>query len=116
MELGKLIYLKRKEKGLSQEKLTEEIHVARQTVSKWETNETLPDVESLKKLAIFLEFSIDAALGIEAEKDDDKMEWLIIGGFIIGNSLGLIFDNFLLGFICGMIGLGSGLIGKVFKQ
>ena len=37
MELGKLIYLKRKEKGLSQEKLAEEIHVARQTVSKWET-------------------------------------------------------------------------------
>ena len=36
MELGKLIYLKRKEKGRSQEKLTEEIHVARQTVSKWE--------------------------------------------------------------------------------
>ena len=69
-----------------------------------------------EKLAIFLEFSIDAALGIEAEKDDDKMEWLIIGGFIIGNSLGLIFDNFLLGFICGMIGLGIGLIGKVFKQ
>ena len=116
MELGKLIYLKRKEKGLSQEKLAEEIHVARQTVSKWETNETLPDVESLKKLAIFLEFSIDAALGIEEEKDDDKMEWLIIGGFIIGNSLGLIFDNFLLGFICGMIGLGIGLIGKVFKK
>ena len=58
MKLGELIYTRRKEKGLSQEKLAEQINVARQTISKWETNETIPDVESLKKLAIVLEFSI----------------------------------------------------------
>ena len=57
-------------------------------VSKWETGETIPDIDSLKKLAVLLEFSIDNALGIEIENDnDDKIEWLIIGGFIIGNTL-----------------------------
>lgn len=41
MELGKIIYAKRKEKGLSQEQLAEVIGVARQTVSKWETGVSL---------------------------------------------------------------------------
>ena len=58
MDIGNIIYTKRKEKGLSQEQLAEAIGVARQTVSKWETSETLPDVESLQKLAIFLGFSV----------------------------------------------------------
>lgn len=56
VDIGNIIYTKRKEKGLSQEQLAEAIGVARQTVSKWETSETLPDVESLQKLAIFLAF------------------------------------------------------------
>lgn len=116
MKLGELIYTRRKEKGLSQEKLAEQINVARQTISKWETNETIPDVESLKKLAIVLEFSIDSALGIEVEENDDKLEWLIIGGFLVGNSLGWIFNNFTLGFMCAMIGLGVGFMLKAFKK
>ena len=65
MNLGNLIYTKRKGKGLSQEQLAEAIGVARQTVSKWETNETVPDLESMRKLAVFLEFSVDKVLGID---------------------------------------------------
>lgn len=64
-----------------------------------------------------LEFSIDNALGIEIENDnDDKIEWLIIGGFIIGNTLGIVFDNFMLGYVFAMIGLGLGFVLKVFKK
>ena len=79
MELCKLIYAKRKDKGLSQEKLAEEIGVARQTISKWETGETLPDAESLKRLAEALDFSVDDALGLETGGDggDDRLERLI---------------------------------------
>ena len=80
MDIGNIIYTKRKEKGLSQEQLAESIGVARQTVSKWETSETLPDVESLQKLAIFLGFSVDKALGIdtgliEEDDDDDRLAY-----------------------------------------
>ena len=116
MDLGNLIYKKRKEKGLSQEQLAEIINVSRQTVSKWETNETVPDIDSLKKLAINLNFSIDSVLGIEVEDADDKIEWLIIGGFIIGNSLGILFNNFYLGYAFSMIGFGLGLIFKNIKK
>ena len=86
----------RKAKGLSQEELAIKLNVVRQTISKWETGETIPDIDSLKKLAVLLDFSIDNALGVEIENDnDDKIEWLIIGGFIIGNTLGIVFNNFL---------------------
>lgn len=117
LELKDIILQKRKEKNMTQEQLAEQLNVARQTVSKWETGETIPDIDSLKKLAVLLEFSIDNALGIEIENDnDDKIEWLIIGGFIIGNTLGIVFDNFMLGYVFAMIGLGLGFVLKVFKK
>lgn len=118
MELCKLIYAKRKDKGLSQEKLAEEIGVARQTISKWETGETLPDAESLKRLAEALDFSVDDALGLETGGDggDDRLEWLIIGGFVIGNSLSLVFDNFILGLAGGMMGLGAGFVWRAVRK
>lgn len=116
MELKDIILQKRKQKNMTQEQLASQLMVARQTVSKWETGETVPDIESLKRLAILLEFSIDNALGIEIEEDDDKIEWLIIGGFIIGNTLGIVFDNFMLGYLFAMIGLGVGFILKAFRK
>lgn len=116
MELKDIIYQKRKEKNMTQEELAEKLNVARQTVSKWETGETVPDVDSLKKLAILLEFSIDEVLGTQVEDNDDKIEWLIIGVFIIGTALGLIFDNLILGSAFALIGLGLWFIIKVFKK
>ena len=116
MELKDIIFQKRKEKSMTQEELAEKLNVARQTVSKWETGETVPDVESLKKLAVLLEFSIDEALGVEVEDNDDKIEWLIIGIFIIGNSLGLIFDNLILGSSFAMIGFGLWFVLKYLKK
>ena len=116
MELKDIIFQKREEKNMTQEELAEKLNVARQTVSKWETGETMPDVDSLKKLAILLEFSIDEALGTQVEDNDDKIEWLIIGVFIIGNALGLIFNNLILGSAFALIGLGLWFIIKVFKK
>ena len=116
--LKDVILEKRKQKNMTQEQLAEQLGVARQTVSKWELGETLPDVENLKKMAILFEFSIDEALGLEVEKDDDSDidDWLMAGGFCIGIALGVYFDNMLLGFVCGMIGLGLSLIIKAFKK
>ena len=124
MELGNLIYAKRKEKGLSQEQLAEVIGVARQTVSKWETGETLPDVESLQKLALFLGFSIDEALGIHANNidniesidNDDRGAWLMVGGFVIGTVLGIAFEKYILGLAFAMVGFGIDIMLKAFKK
>ena len=44
----------RKQNGLSQEELANEMHVVRQTVSKWERGLSVPDSDSLIKLAEIL--------------------------------------------------------------
>ena len=44
MNLGNNLYQARKKKGLSQEEVAEKLGVTRQTISKWETDETIPDI------------------------------------------------------------------------
>ena len=48
MELKNIILQKRKEKNMTQEQLAEQLNVARQTVSKWETGETTYWNENMK--------------------------------------------------------------------
>ena len=116
--LKDIIFKNRKQKNMTQEQLAEQLGVARQTVSKWELGETLPDVENLKKMAILFEFSIDEALGLEVENNDDNDadEWLMIGGFIIGSALGIYLNNTILMFVCTMIGYGLSFILKAVKK
>ncbi|MBE6660929.1 MAG: helix-turn-helix transcriptional regulator [Ruminococcaceae bacterium] len=57
----------RKEKGLSQEELAEQIHVVRQTVSKWEKGLSFPDSEMLVKLAAALDTTVGALIGETTE-------------------------------------------------
>lgn len=51
MSLGNNLYNARKRRGLSQEKVAEKLGVSRQTISKWELNETLPDICQSKRLS-----------------------------------------------------------------
>lgn len=67
MQLGKNIYDLRKQKGLSQEKLAEQINVTRQTISNWELGETSPNPEQLILLSRAFNKSIDELVGNKAE-------------------------------------------------
>ena len=51
MDLGKKIQELRKKENLSQEQLAEKMNVTRQTISKWELNETTPDIKQAKELS-----------------------------------------------------------------
>ena len=42
---------KRQEKSMSQEELAKNLYVSRQTISKWEKGESLPDIEKAQKIA-----------------------------------------------------------------
>ena len=55
----KLIDL-RKSKGLSQEELGAELHVSRQTVSKWESAQSYPDFQRLVLLSDYFGLTLDA--------------------------------------------------------
>lgn len=53
----------RKQKGFSQEELATRLHVVRQTISKWEKNLSVPDADTLIRLAEILEVSVSELLG-----------------------------------------------------
>lgn len=59
----------RKLHNLSQEELAERIHVSRQTLSKYETGESLPDIDKCQLLAKVFDVSIDELVNHEAEAD-----------------------------------------------
>lgn len=53
----------RKQNGFSQEELASRLHVVRQTISKWEKNLSVPDADTLIRLAEILEVSVSELLG-----------------------------------------------------
>ncbi len=55
----------RKQLGLSQEELGERLYVSRQTVSQWETGQTVPTVDNLTRLRELFGVSVDELLGLE---------------------------------------------------
>jgi len=64
----------RKEQKLSQEELAVQIHVVRQTLSKWENNLSVPDADQLISLADVLGVSVNTLLGTELENPDDPKD------------------------------------------
>lgn len=62
MTIGKRIALLRKEKGLTQEELATHMGVSPQAVSKWENDQTCPDISALPKLARLLGVTVDELL------------------------------------------------------
>lgn len=68
MNIGEKIFELRKEKKLSQEEVADKLNVTRQTVSKWETNQSLPDFDKIVPLCDLFEISTDELLkGIKTE-------------------------------------------------
>ena len=66
MKIGNKLNQLRKLSGMTQEQLAEKIDVSRQTISKWESDSTSPDLESIVKLSRIFHVSLDDLLG-EAE-------------------------------------------------
>ena len=67
METKDIIYELRTKQGLSQEELAEKIFVTRQAVSRWETGETIPNIDALKLLSKLFDVSINTLLGSPRE-------------------------------------------------
>ena len=70
MNLGNNLYQARKKKGLSQEDAAEKLGVSRQTISKWETDETLPDIRQAKQLSVLYGLSLDELISFDVEMQE----------------------------------------------
>lgn len=71
MDLGNRIANLRKKNNLSQEELADKIGVTRQTISKWELNNTTPDIMQAKKISEVFSISLD-------ELTDNNMNNILI--------------------------------------
>lgn len=67
----------RKQKGYTQESLAIQLHVVRQTVSKWEKGLSVPDAELLQRIAEVLEVDVVQLLGGELPKREPDQNALV---------------------------------------
>ena len=75
MSLGERLYELRKKKGLSQEEVAEKLNVTRQSVSKWETDESKPDFDKIVPICELYEISTNELLnGTKEEKEEKEVE------------------------------------------
>lgn len=93
MSLGNSLFHARKKSGLSQEKVAEKLGVSRQTISKWELDETLPDIWQSKHLSNLYHVTMDELINYDAdvkeieeiientsEKTQQKIDWTSVWG------------------------------------
>lgn len=62
MTISESLKEKRKEYQLTQEQVAEKIFVSRKTISNWETGKTIPDIDSVIRLANLFNLSLDNLL------------------------------------------------------
>lgn len=103
MEFNEKLQELRRQKGLTQEELAEQLYVSRTAISKWESGRGFPNIESLKAISKCFAVSLDELLSGEeilaiAEKDHKEKEGtvqdLIFGLLDIGMALLLFLPFF----------------------
>lgn len=60
----------RQQNKMSQEEAADRLHVARQTLSKWERGLSVPDADMLIQLSEILQVSVSVLLGSKEEKEE----------------------------------------------
>ncbi len=127
MSIADRIQQLRKSKGISQEELADRIGVSRQAVSKWESEQSIPDIEKIILLSDYFETTTDFLLkGIEpareAEKKPSAAIFAAMGTML--NAIGLVSASVLwierqtvyavgLGLTAMLLGTGVFLIGQL---
>lgn len=111
MSIGDNIYKLRSSKNLSQGELADLLDVSRQSVSKWETDAAVPDLDKLMKLCDVFEVSLDEITGrktnyeerknINISKEKTSSSQKIIGYILFSFSLLLGFVTLVFGYNIG---------------
>lgn len=131
MEFNEKLQLLRRTRGISQEKLAEEIGVSRQVISKWEEGDEIPDMYDLMALSDWFNVSLDELLRDRInprtlqllsfleeveENDNDLIPNTILTIAMIMMIMGFIFNHFLIGIACGAVGVGVYYLMRLKKR
>ncbi len=74
MNLGERLFELRKAKSLTQDEVAEKLNVTRQTVSKWETNQSTPDFDKIVPISELFEIGVEELLTGKKEEKQKKEE------------------------------------------
>lgn len=77
MQLGEKIQTLRKQKGMSQEQLALQLDVSRQSISKWELNQSIPDIDKIILLSDFFHVTTDYLLKDRSMEEKEKTVELV---------------------------------------
>lgn len=72
--LGMMISSLRKEKGMTQLQLAEKMGVTDKAVSKWERDLSMPDLNSIPKLAEIFEISVDDLMQMKTDTKENRSQ------------------------------------------
>lgn len=79
LKIGENIIRMRHQKGVTQEELADFVGVTKAAVSKWENQQSMPDVSLLPLLAAFFDVSIDELIGYEPQLDREQIREIYHG-------------------------------------
>ena len=140
MKFGDKLIELRKKNGYSQEELAEKLGVSRQSVSKWESNNTYPETDKIIQIANLFDCSMDDLINdkvtnvestLRKNKSNVKNIWNSFLSFITGTvdmfskmkfieGLKCIIVMLLIGFILNIMGImicntAAGVIASIFN-
>ncbi|WP_270738019.1 helix-turn-helix domain-containing protein [Streptococcus anginosus] len=75
MQINKRIFELRKERGWSQDQLAEKVNVSRQSISKWESAQALPEIEKVIELSKIFQVTTDYLLLDQADEKEARSKW-----------------------------------------
>ena len=78
MLFNEMLMKRRRELGMTQDDLAEKLDISRQSVSRWENGECMPDSDKLIKLSDVLEISLDELTGREVKVEPIVLEAPVI--------------------------------------
>ncbi|MCM1246114.1 MAG: helix-turn-helix domain-containing protein [Roseburia sp.] len=83
MTIGEQIQTLRIERGLTQERLAELLEISRQSVSKWELGQAVPDVDKIIRISELFDVSTDVLLLKNTEKEPEQQNPLHLGSIYL---------------------------------
>lgn len=86
----------RKDNNMTQEDLADKLNVSRQTVSKWETNVGVPDIDNIKAICNLFNISTDELLDYNNELVKKKKQFIIDMSVLLFGIIGFIVFGILL--------------------
>ena len=113
----KLIAL-RKSNGMSQEELGEKLGVTRQTISKWELEQTAPDMNSLNKISELFDVSVDYLANDNRGENQEQEKTVNTGSPVVDDEKRkkiLIIVSIVLGIIIMFYMVGFFVVGKILN-